>query len=142
MTRTQVFVLSTVLLVVLGSVFAWSRTAQVPSTTEFTFEIVDTEATREQGLSGRASIPSNYGMLFVFPQKDRYGFWMKDMLVSIDILWLNEDGTVLAIEESISPSTYPTAFYPPEPVRYVLETSVGEWQRQGWSIGSTVPIPI
>jgi uncharacterized membrane protein (UPF0127 family) len=133
------WILVTVFLV--GSFVVWFRTTQAPPSTEFTFEVVDTEAAREQGLSGRASIPSNYGMLFVFPAKDRYGFWMKDMLVSIDILWLNEDGTILGIEESVSPSTYPTAFYPPEPVRYVLETQVGEWQRQGWSIGSVVPIP-
>ncbi len=139
--RTFILLLALLLLIATVSVFASARTAQTPNDTSFTFEVVDTEAAREQGLSGRSSIPSNYGMLFVFPQSGDYGFWMKDMLVSIDILWLSEDGTILGIEESVSPASFPATFYPPEPVRYVLETQVGEWQRQGWSIGSVVPIP-
>lgn len=108
---------------------------------DITVEIADTPETRERGLSGRAAVPSDYGMLFVFPNKDLHGFWMKDMLVSIDILWLSDDGTIIGMQESVSPETYPDAFYPPEPVRYVLETRVGEAARQGWSIGSRVPIP-
>jgi uncharacterized membrane protein (UPF0127 family) len=130
-----------VVVVLVGGFFTWSRTAQAPPTTEFTFEVVDTEAAREQGLGGRDTIPSNYGMLFVFPQSGDYGFWMKDMLVSIDILWLDEDGTILGIEEAVSPLTYPDTFYPPKPVRYVLETKPEEARAQGWNIGSTVPIP-
>lgn len=141
MTRKRVLVFFILLVLIAAGLFTWSRTAKAPHDTAFTFEIVDTEVAREQGLSGRANIPSNYGMLFVFPQKDNYGFWMKDMLVPIDILWLNEDGILLGIERSVSPASYPDTFYPPEPVRYVLETRVGEAATQGWSVGSTVPIP-
>src|SRR3954471_24776165 len=42
-------------------------------------DISDTEALREQGLSGRTSLAENEGMLFVFPTPGPYGFWMKDM---------------------------------------------------------------
>jgi len=105
------------------------------------FEVVTTAVAQERGLGGRASIPENYGMLFVFPEDENVGFWMKDMLVPIDIIWLSDTGAILGIEDSLSPSTYPQAYYPPKPVKYVLETKAGEARRQGWSIGSVVPLP-
>lgn len=106
-----------------------------------TFEIADTPLKQEQGLSGRAVIPDNYGMLFVFAKEDRYGFWMHEMLTSIDILWLADDGTILGIEHSVSPDTYPESFYPPEPVRYVLETRAEYAGERNWSVGSVVDLP-
>lgn len=108
---------------------------------ELQFEIVDTPEARERGLSGRERIPDGYGMLFVFPEKDTYGFWMKDMLVSIDIIWLSDNGTVLGIERSVSPATYPTVFYPPEPVRYVLEVGAGYARERSWEVGSVIDLP-
>lgn len=107
-----------------------------------TFEIVDTPAAREQGLSGRAYIPSGYGMLFVFDAPTRPGFWMKDMLVAIDIIWLRDDGTIIGIEANVSPDTYPQAFMPPEPVRLVLETRAGEAQARGWVPGTRIELPL
>lgn len=105
------------------------------------FEIVTTPAQQERGLGGRADIPENYGMLFVFPQEGKPGFWMKDMLVPIDIIWLADDGTILGIEDSFPPDSYPQIVYPPKPVKYVLETRAGEARRRGWSVGSQVALP-
>jgi len=109
--------------------------------TAFRFEIADTDAERVQGLSGRREVPPGYGLLFIFDRKERYGFWMKDMHVSIDIIWLADDGTVLAIDENVSPNTFPTPFYPPEPVSRVLETRAGEAKVQGWGVGSKIALP-
>lgn len=108
----------------------------------FRFEIVSTPAAREQGLSGRREVPEDYGMLFIFPTAAAYGFWMKDMHVSIDIIWLADDGRILSIEEAVSPDTYPQSFHPPQPVRYVLETRAGEAQRQGWDVGTRIELPL
>ncbi len=115
-------------------------TDTVPSS--FRFEIANTPLTRQQGLSGRTEVPPGYGMLFVFDMPDRHGFWMKDMFVAIDIIWLADDGTILGIAESVSPETYPTPFYPPSPVRLVLETRAGEAKAQGWTVGSRIPLPL
>jgi uncharacterized membrane protein (UPF0127 family) len=109
--------------------------------TALQFEIVRTAASQEKGLSGRTSIPSNYGMLFVFPEKGTYSFWMKDMLVPIDILWLDEDGTVLESIENVSPDTYPHTFTPPSPVRLVLEMKAGEANKHSFFVGTRVPLP-
>lgn len=67
---------------------------------------------------------------------------MKDMLVPIDILWLSDTGEVLGVEESVAPETYPRVFYPPQPVRLVLETRAGESRAQGWIVGEHVPLPL
>ena len=88
-------------------------------------EYATTEKEREKGLSGRTSVPSDYGMLFVFPNDDYYGFWMKDMLAPVDMFWLDSDGHVVSIILDVATSTYPNVFYPSAPARYVLETAAG-----------------
>lgn len=108
----------------------------------FRVEVVSTPAARQQGLSGRKEMPQDYGMLFIFPMPGAHGFWMKDMHVAIDIIWLSDTGSILDIEENVLPDTYPNVFYPPEPVRYVLETRAGEARRKGWSEGELVPISL
>jgi len=64
-------------------------------------------------------------MLFVFPKDYKYGFWMKDMLMPVDIFWLDDKGHVVSIAQNVATSTYPNVFYPTEPSRYVLETVAG-----------------
>ena len=88
-------------------------------------EYATTGKERERGLSGRAILAPDEGMLFVFPKDDRYGFWMRDTLVPLDMFWLDAQGQVVSIAREVATSSYPTVFYPTEPARYVLETSAG-----------------
>lgn len=105
-------------------------------------EVADTPKARERGLAGREKVPEDYGMLFVFDEEGRHGFWMKDMRVPLDIFWLTLDGHVLAVEENIAPSTYPSVFYPPKPVQYVLETTANFAKVHGIGVGSVFsPLP-
>lgn len=118
------------------------QTQQIQPLPTLRFEIATTTAAQARGLGGRVDIPENYGMLFVFPTDDRRGFWMKDMLAPIDIVWLSDTGVVLGYEDSVAPNSYPKAFYPPQPVKYVLETKAGEIRRRGWNVGTIVPLPL
>ncbi len=99
-------------------------------------EYATTEAARERGLGGRESIPSNYGMLFVFPKDGYYGFWMKDTLVPLDMFWLNDKGQVVYIARDVATSTYPNVFYPSASARYVLETAAGFAQAHDIATGT------
>jgi uncharacterized membrane protein (UPF0127 family) len=118
-----------------------SDTANTVQSSGITYEVVTTQAAQEKGLGGRASIPDNYGMLFVFPTDGSPGFWMKDMLVPIDMIWLTDSGTIASITPSVSPNTYPTVFYPPTPIRYVLETRAGFAVEKNWIVGTQISLP-
>lgn len=99
-------------------------------------DLATTTASREKGLAGRTSIPNDYGMLFVFPKDDRYGFWMKDTLVPLDMFWLDSQGHVVYIVPDVATSTFPGVFYPTVPARYVLETAAGFARAHGIMIGT------
>lgn len=103
-------------------------------------EIADTSAERRQGLSGRDRIGAD-GLLFVFPEDGHPGIWMKDMHFPIDILWLNAQGTIVHIEQNVSPETYPTVFRSPQPARYVLETNAYYTSTFGIKTGQTAILP-
>ena len=98
-------------------------------------ELATTPAEREKGLGGRADIPEDYGMLFVFPKDDLYGFWMKDTLVPLDMFWIDSKGQVVSIAQDVATSSFPHVFYPSAPALYVLETKAGFARRRGIRAG-------
>src|SRR3989344_4337050 len=103
---------------------------------ELAIEVADTDDSRIKGLSGREDVPADYAMVFVFSEEGRYGFWMKDMLVSLDIIWLSNEGSIVHIEENVSPATYPNVFFPPKPAKYVLEMRQSAASVHGFVVGT------
>lgn len=103
-------------------------------------EVANTPEKRVQGLSGRREVLDDYGMLFIFDVEGKSGFWMKDMHVPIDIMWIASDGAIVHIEHALSPDTYPEIFTPSSPARYVLETRAGYAKQHGWKIGTVLDI--
>lgn len=104
-------------------------------------EIAQTPAARTQGLSGRAALPENGGLLFAFPKADYYAFWMKDMLFSIDIIWIDANARIINIQENVSPDTYPEKFRPYRPAQYVLEVAAGFAKNHSFREGMEVSLP-
>lgn len=98
-------------------------------------DLVDSSSERLKGLSGREYLDKNEAMLFVFDSSDKHGIWMKDMLISLDILWLNINKEITHIEKRVSPDTYPEAFFPPVPSKYVIEVAAGLSDELGINIG-------
>ncbi len=105
-------------------------------------EIVDSDAERIKGLSGRKQMEETEGMLFVFDTTDRHRMWMKDMLFPIDIIWISEDLTVVSIDAAVSPDTYPRTFSPAQPVRYAIETPARYAETFGIIVGANVRLPV
>lgn len=83
--------------------------------------VADEPDERMQGLSGVSSLGDFEGKLFIFEQADYHGFWMKEMLFALDILWFDEDLRLVHIEKNVSPTSYPKIFGPDEPARFALE---------------------
>lgn len=65
-------------------------------------EIADIASTRNKGLSGRDSLVSDEGMLFVFPKLDKYAFWMKGVKIPLDFIWI-KDNIVVDVLPNIQP---------------------------------------
>ena len=103
-------------------------------------EVADTRASRELGLSGRKGLRNNEGLLFVFDAPGRYGFWMKDMLFPIDILWINQNGIVVKTESLVTPESYPQTYINDAEALYVLELSAGRAVQLGLFLGSKIKI--
>ncbi len=103
-------------------------------------ELATTTPAQELGLGGRESLPADYGMLFVFPRDDYYGFWMKDTLIPLDMFWLNDKGQVVWIAQDVQPDTYPNVLYPASPARYVLETAAGFGAAHGIATGTPLSL--
>lgn len=113
---------------------------------ELMVEVVDTVESRAQGLSGRKSLCETCGMLFDFKVVDIIpSFWMKDMLIPIDIIWIN-DGAIVGIEKNVQPepgkSDNELANYSPQGViDYVLEVNADFSEKQSVEIGQSIVFP-
>jgi len=105
---------------------------------EFSVGIAKTPSEREQGLSGRKSLPQDNGLLFIFDKPDKYGFWMKDMNFPIDIIWISNENKIVYLQKSLLPSTYPEVYYPNDRAKYVLEITAGQVEILNLKIGDTV----
>ncbi len=114
--------------------------------TQVSVDIASTEKDREKGLGGRTSLGDNQGMLFVFPNKGTVpSFWMKDMLISIDIIWL-KDGKVSKIDKNVpapAPGTADdklTIYNPNGAIDYVLEVNAGFSTKNNVLVGDPVDL--
>ena len=94
-----------------------------------------TDSEKQKGLGYRDSLPINSGMLFVYQNKDRYGFWMKGMRFPLDFVWINGN-TIVDLTEKVA--TDAPAFAPHVPVDKVLEVNADVIESLGIHIGDPV----
>lgn len=69
----------------------------------FKVEIADNEASREYGLMHRKSLPPDQGMLFEFDRPEVQAFWMKNVLIPLDIIYVGADGRIVSIAADARP---------------------------------------
>jgi uncharacterized protein len=108
--------------------------------TPIKLEVANNGITRARGLSNRNQLEEGRGMLFVFTETEKPGFWMKDMRFPIDIIWINDNLKIVEANKNISPNTYPTVFYPTSPVKYVIEVPAGYFDRHLLKIGDSISL--
>ncbi len=109
----------------------------------FAVEISDTPEKRVRGLSERAALAENHGMVFVYPNRDYHSIWMKGMLFPIDIVWIDGDKVIDVVEYASIPSQQvPESQYsiyrPRSPATHVLEFTAGSVQRYSIKRGDEV----
>ena len=106
----------------------------------FKVEIADSLEERTEGLMFRESLDSDKGMLFVFDETGNYSFWMKNTLILLDIIWIDDD-KVVHIEKNVQPCKEEICeSYKGEPARYVLEINGGKSDEVNLNVGDVVNI--
>ena len=110
----------------------------------FGCELADTYEERQEGLMNRESLDNNTGMLFVFESSHTVSFWMKNTLIPLDIIFINETGYVVNIEEADpEPGVIDallTRYSSDGPVLYVLEINQGISAAEGIVPGTYVEL--
>jgi uncharacterized membrane protein (UPF0127 family) len=121
-----------------------SPTLRLPDGRSVTLELAVTPHQRNLGLMFRPSMAEDHGMLFLFPQPDRYSIWMKNMLMPIDILWLDARKRIIHMETNVPPCrNEPCLIYQPQtPAFYVIELAAGAAQRADLHPGSVLSFTV
>lgn len=68
---------------------------------EYNVKEVTTPEDKAKGLQGVESLPEDEGMLFIFDPPEDVKFWMKDTLIPLDIIFINEDQEVVKVHQGI-----------------------------------------
>jgi len=88
-------------------------------------EVARTDAERSRGLMFRPDLQRDHGMLFLFEESAEHGFWMHDTLISLDMIFIGEDRSVVGVVANAQPKTdTPRSVH--RPSRYVVEVGGGE----------------
>ncbi len=103
-------------------------------------EVVADDATRQQGLMYRDRLPVDRGMIFLFPHSGNYPFWMKNTLIPLDMIWIDDQKRIVHVAHDAPPcKANPCPSIPPSAeARYVLEVAAGVAARHGLANGQTL----
>lgn len=104
---------------------------------DFMVEMALKPKEQEVGEMFRSSIPANGGMLFLWPAPQRSMMWMKNTLVSLDMIFISADHRIQAIAED----TVPYSLAPISsqgPVIATLELNAGTTEKLGIKVGDKV----
>ncbi len=106
----------------------------------FTIEIADDDDERAQGLMHVEKMPRFEGMLFIYDGPLHAFFWMKNTLISLDMLFINERGVVTHIHENAVPLST-ESIDGGKDVLAVLEINGGLARKLGLTVGAEVRHP-
>lgn len=95
---------------------------------KYKVEIADTPEKQEKGLMGRKSLPEDQGMLFIYDEPQDLSYWMKDTLISLDIIFIDDDMEVVSVKQGQPMSEEPIT---EDDVQYVLEVNSNSGIEEG-----------
>lgn len=105
--------------------------------TKIDIEIADDDYQRQLGLMNRKEMKENEGMLFIFPRQDWLSFWMRNTLISLDMIFVNENKQIVTIHKNtriLSDSSYPST----RPAKYVVEVIAGFTDKYNIQVGDKI----
>jgi len=111
----------------------------------FRVDLAQSQSQQSLGLGGRKRLGPLEGMLFLYSERDQHTFWMKGMVIAIDIIWL-DNNRVVHIEHQVpppvpgTPLTMLPTYASPTPANAVLEIASGRARALGLSNGDFLNI--
>jgi uncharacterized membrane protein (UPF0127 family) len=114
----------------------------MPSGAVYRLELALTPEDQAQGLMFRENLPDRTGMLFVFPEAAPHHFWMKNTMIPLDMIWMDEGGRVAFVSAHTPPcKADPCPTYGPDSsVSQVLEIAGGMAEKEGIREGSVLKL--
>ena len=104
-------------------------------------EIADNDAKRQRGLMFRKTMEDAQGMLFVFVVSELQSFWMKNTVLSLDIMFVNENKEIVRIHKNTTP--YSEKSLPSDKKSmYVVEVNAGFADKYGVKEGDKIDFKI
>ncbi|MBV9014738.1 MAG: DUF192 domain-containing protein [Alphaproteobacteria bacterium] len=108
---------------------------------KFAIEVATTPGQMEQGLMFRRSLAPDAGMIFDYSGLAMAAMWMKNTLIPLDMLFVDQRGRIINIHERAVPGSLdPIAAA--APARAVIELNGGTAARLGIKPGDRVIFPI
>jgi uncharacterized protein len=100
-------------------------------------ELAKTDEKRSQGLMYRQNLGEAEGMLFVFDKLEPQSFWMRNTLISLDIIYVDDKKEIVSIAKMAQPKSedpIPSGV----PAIYVVEVNGGFCDRYQIKVGDKV----
>lgn len=104
---------------------------------KFSVEIAKTSQEIEKGLMFRKSMNLNQGMLFIFPNVQQAGMWMKNTFIPLDMLFVDKDGIIQKIQHQATPFSQ-KIIRTTMPVQFVIEINGGIAKQLDINVGDQV----
>src|SRR5690606_7146651 len=104
---------------------------------QFRVEVARTQEEQARGLMFRTSLPEDGGMIFPFDPPRPAGFWMKNTVIPLDMIFIRADGSIARIAEQTVPYSLQSVDSG-EPVAAVLELAGGKAAAMGIAEGDLV----
>jgi len=107
---------------------------------EYLLEIARSAKQRNHGLMFRDHLDERQGMLFIYPRSGNHRIWMKNTLIPLTVVWVDESNKVIGIKKLFPCDYDPCPSYGVSiPSKYILELSSGNHRLEpGRRIGGLI----
>ena len=120
---------------------AFSVTTSDGKVVEYQVEIARTMSQMRRGLMFRDSMPENQGMLFIYQPERIATMWMKNTILSLDMLFIDSNGLIVNIAENTTPFSL-DRISSGQAIRAVVELNAGQVEKHGIQIGDRATHPL
>jgi uncharacterized protein len=100
-------------------------------------ELAQDESQRQLGLMFRDTLGEDQGMLFLFDNDEMRAFWMKNTILSLDMIFVNSRNEIVTIQKRTTPYSEQT-YESTKPAKYVIEVNAGYTERKKIAVGDRI----